>query len=80
MRVYIPFDDGSSVSFDGENFTIHKRPKDINAVDEPDSLRPCKAENAWNFRWSEVVKALESAYTRQQKAKKEQSPKRIYKP
>ena len=26
MRVYIPFDDGSSVSFDGKEFLLHKKP------------------------------------------------------
>ena len=33
MRVYIPFSDGSSIAFDGQEFTVHKRPKDIDAVD-----------------------------------------------
>lgn len=31
MRVYVPFDDGSSVSFDGERFTLHRRPVGIDA-------------------------------------------------
>ena len=77
MRVYIPFDDGSSVSFDGDGFTIHRKPK---GIDDSDSDTPCKAENAWNTRWSEIVRALETAYKRQEKAKKEQSAKRIYRP
>ena len=77
MRVYIPFDDGSSISFDGEGFTIHRKPK---GIDDSDPDTPCKAENAWNTRWSEIVRALETAYKRQEKAKKEQSAKRIYRP
>lgn len=79
MRVYIPFDDGSSVSFDGEGFTIHKKPKGID--DSDDSGRnPCKAEVAWKTRWSEIVRALETAYKRQEKAKREQNAKKIYRP
>ncbi len=79
MRVYIPFDDGSSVSFDGEGFTIHRKPKGIDDADDS-SKTPCKAETAWNTKWSEIVRALETAYKRQEKAKKEQSAKKIYRP
>ena len=78
MRVYIPFDDGSSISFDGDAFTIHRKPKDIDDADNPSE--PCKAENAWNTRWSDVVGALETAYKRQEKARKAQSAKKIYRP
>ena len=80
MRVYIPFSDGSSVSFDGENFTIHKRPNDIDAIDKPEFYKPCKAENAWNFRWEELVRALQTAYKKQSDAKKLSKNKKIYKP
>ena len=80
MRVYIPFDDGSSVSFDGESFTIHKRPKDIDAIDKPGHDKPCKAEIAWNFRWSELVGALERAYRKQEEQKKNSRTKKIYRP
>ncbi|MBQ7220878.1 MAG: hypothetical protein IJS28_07865 [Synergistaceae bacterium] len=80
MRVYIPFPDGSSISFDGKEFLIHKRPKNINAVDQPDYGKPSKAENAWNFKWDEVVRALEGAYKRQEEAKKANRPKQIYRP
>ena len=78
MRVYIPFDDGSSVAFDGDTFTIQKRPKDINDAGEDE--KPCKAETAWSARWSAIVRALETAYKRQEKARKAQSAKRIYRP
>ena len=80
MRVYIPFDDGSSVSFDGETFTLHKRPKDIDAIDQPGHDKPSKAEVAWNFRWGELVRALENAYRKQEELKKRSSTKKIYKP
>ncbi len=79
MRVYIPFDDGSSVSFDGEGFTLQKKPKGIDDTDDS-AKAPCKAEIAWKTRWSEIVRALETAYKRQEKAKKEQSAKKIYRP
>ena len=80
MTVYIPFDDGSSVSFDGENFTIHKRPNDIDAIDNPDFYKPCKAENAWNFRWEELVRALQNVHKKQTDAQKLSKNKKIYKP
>ncbi|MBQ9904631.1 MAG: hypothetical protein IJM47_07585 [Synergistaceae bacterium] len=82
MRVYIPFDDGSSISFDGEGFTIQKRPKGIAETDKPirEAETQCKAETAWNTRWSEIVRALETAYKRQEKARKAQNAKKIYRP
>ena len=78
MRVYLPFDDGSSVSFDGETFTVHGRPKDIDAVDKPGHDKPSKAESAWAFKWEKVVRALENAYKRQEDAKKKSRSKKIY--
>ena len=78
MRVYIPFSDGSSVSFDGKEFTIHKRPKDIDAVDKPGHDAPSKAENAWNFRWEELVGALQAAWKKQAGIEKNSARKKIY--
>ncbi len=80
MRVYLPFPDGSSISFDGESFTVHKRPADINAVDREDYGKPSRAETAWNFRWDEVVRALEGAYKRQEEKIKQARTKQIYGP
>ena len=80
MRVYLPFSDGSSIAFDGKEFTVHKRPKDIDAVDRADYGQPSKAENAWAFRWKDVVTALEGAYRRQEELRRAESPKHIYKP
>lgn len=80
MRVYIPFDDGSSVSFDGENFTIHKRPKDIDAVDKPDIDIPSKAEKAWAGQWNDLVRALENAWRKQKDIKRASDTRKIYRP
>ena len=80
MRVYIPFSDGSSISFDGEEFTVHKRPKNIDAVDQPDYNKPSKAETAWTLRWEDVVKALQGAYSRQEEIKRANRAKQIYRP
>ena len=80
MRVYIPFDDGSSVSFDGENFTVYKSPKDIDAPDKPGLYEPSKAELAWHKKWSEIVRALENAYRREEARKKAERAKKIYQP
>ena len=79
-RVYLPFSDGSSISFDGETFTVHKSPKDIDAVDKADYGRPSKAEIAWNFRWDDVVKALERAHKHQSELKRSARSKQIYRP
>ncbi|MBR6900470.1 MAG: hypothetical protein IKN30_00210 [Synergistaceae bacterium] len=80
MRVYIPFSDGSSVSFDGEEFIIHKKPKDIEAIDKPGYNAPSKAEIAWNFRWEELVGALQNAWKKQADIEKRSAHKKIYKP
>ena len=80
MRVYIPFSDGSSVSFDGTEFIIHKRPKDIDAIDKPGHDAPSKAENAWNFKWEELVSALQNAWKKQSEIKKLSAHKKIYRP
>lgn len=80
MRVYIPFPDGSSISFDGETFTVHKKPADIDAVDRPDYYEPSKAESAWNFRWKDVVSALENAYKREEEYRRANRSKKIYRP
>ena len=76
MRVYIPFDDGSSVSFDGESFTVHGRPMDIDADlrDASDS----KAEKAWKKDWEALVRALESAWRRQRDSEKQAERKQVY--
>ena len=76
MRVYIPFDDGSSVSFDGESFTVHGRPLDIDAnLNGPSG---CKAEDAWHRDWEAVVRALESAWRRQRDDKRRAGRKQVY--
>ena len=80
MRVYIPFPDGSSISFDGETFTVHKRPMDIDAVDRPDYTKPSKAETAWKMRWKDVVRALENAYKKEGERRKANRSKQIYRP
>ena len=80
MRVYIQFDDGSSVSFDGKEFLLRKRPKDIDAIDKPGHDAPSKAENAWNFRFEELVNALQKAWKQQNEIQKKSAHKKIYKP
>ena len=80
MRVYLPFSDGSCISFDGQEFTVQKRPKDIDAVDREDFSEPSKAESAWAFRWKDVVSALEGAYRRQEERKRAERSKQIYRP
>ncbi len=76
MRVYIPFDDGSSVSFDGKSFTVHRRPVDIDA--DLRSPAGCKAEEAWGRDWEALVRALESAWLRQRDARRREGAKQIY--
>lgn len=80
MRVYLPFKDGSSISFDGESFIVHKRPNDIDAIDSPEFYKPCEAESAWNFKWEKVVNALQNAWKKKSDAKKLSRSKKIYRP
>ena len=79
MTVYLPFSDGSSVSFDGENFTVHRRPITEEEFDEqPAGSSQCKAEEAWSKNWGKVARALEGAWRRQQDKKRRDSAKRVY--
>ena len=63
-----------------ENFTIHKRPNDIDAIDHPEFYKPCEAESAWNFKWKKVVHALQNAWKKKSDAKKLSRNKKIYSP
>jgi hypothetical protein len=76
MKVYIPFDDGSAVSYDGKGFTVYRRPVSIDAdlSDLPESM----AERAWSERRKEVVKALEAAWWKEHKRDSESKTKVIY--
>ena len=76
MQVYIPFDDGSAISYDGKKFTIHKRPIGIDA--DLSELSDGTAGNVWRFRRGELVKALETAWWKEYKRRKESETKRIY--
>ncbi len=76
--VYLPFSDGSSISFDGNAFVIHKRPKNINAIDLEPEFPPCMAEKIWSIHAHEVIKALENAYQKQKEERKTGRTKKIY--
>ena len=77
-RVYLPFSDGSSISFDGNAFVIHKCPKNIDAVDLEPEFPPCMAEKIWSVHAHEVIKALENALKHQKDTHKSQRTKKIY--
>jgi superoxide dismutase len=76
MRVYIPFDDGSVVSYDGRKFTIHKRPVDIDA--DLSALSEGTAAQMWRERRKELVKALESAWWKEHTRRREKETKELY--
>ena len=76
MRVYIPFDDGSVVAFDGKDFTIHKQPVDMET--DLRSMPESAAEHAWYARRKDLVKALEAAWWREKIRKKERAMKKVY--
>lgn len=78
MRVYIPFDDGSAVSFDGAKFTLHRPPVVIDA--DLSAMSDGQAESAWRQRRGEIVRALEAAWWQQERRRKEENPKKIYTP
>lgn len=76
MRVYVPFDDGSSVAFDGRRFTLHRRPVEIDA-DLAASVEP-KAAKAWAQNREALARALESAWLLQRERRKQDRIKRVY--
>lgn len=78
MRVYIPFDDGSAVSFDGSKFTLHNPPVEIDA--DLSTLSDGLAARAWRARRGEVVRALETAWWQQEERRRKEETKKIYKP
>ena len=76
MKVYIPFDDGSAVSYDGKRFTIHRRPVGIDA--DLSELSHGTAESVWRERRGELFRALETAWWKEHERRKESETKRIY--
>jgi hypothetical protein len=76
VTVYIPFWDGSAVSYDGERYTVHKRPLDIDA--DLTALSEDLATRFWRDRRGELVKALEDAWWKQREQTWKTRTKRIY--
>lgn len=76
MRVYIPFPDGSAVSFDGERFTLHRRPVEIDAV--LGAFAENSASEAWARRRDDLVRVLESAWIRRREQAWMNRIKRVY--
>ena len=76
MKVYIPFDDGSAISYDGKKFTIHKRPVGIDA--DLSELSAGAAESVWRSQRGKLVKALEAAWWKEHERRSEAKTKRIY--
>jgi len=76
MQIYIPFDDGSAISYDGKKFTIHKRPVGIDA--DLSELSEGTAKNVWRFRRKELVKALESSWWKEHEHRRKNKTKRVY--
>lgn len=77
MRVYVPFDDGSLVSFDGERFTLHRRPVGIEA-DDRDVFLEEKAEEAWERNRGALAGALESAWRLQKELRRRERSRSVY--
>jgi len=76
MKVYIPFDDGSAISYDGKTFTIHKRPVGIDAY--LSELSDGMAAGEWGSRRGELAKALETAWWKEHERRRKNKSKRIY--
>ncbi|MDR2528816.1 MAG: hypothetical protein LBD04_07360 [Synergistaceae bacterium] len=76
MRAYIPFGDGSAVSYDGKQFTIHRRPIDIDA--DLSALSESIAAQLWRERREEVIRALEAVWWREYRQRREKEMKRVY--
>ena len=76
MKVYIPFEDGSAVSYDGKKFVIHKRPVGIDA--DLSDLSDGAAAVVWRERRGEMVKALEAVWWKEYERRKDSDTKKIY--
>ena len=76
MRVYIPFEDGSVVSYDGKMFTLHRQPVDIDA--DLSALSEGTAVRLWRERRGELVRALETAWWKERRRRREKEAKKIY--
>jgi hypothetical protein len=76
MKVYIPFEDGSAVSYDGKKFVIHKRPVGIDA--DLSELSDGTAGTMWRERRREMVNALEAAWWKEYERRRKNNTKRIY--
>ena len=76
MKIYIPFEDGSAVSYDGKKFVIHRRPVGIDA--DLNELSDGTAANVWRFRRGELAKALEAAWWREHESRSKSKTKSIY--
>ena len=76
MRVYIPFEDGSVVSYDGKMFTLHRQPVDIDA--DLSALSEGTAVRLWRERRGDLVRALETAWWKERQRRREKVAKKIY--
>ena len=76
MKVYIPFEDGSAISYDGKEFTIHRRPVGIDA--DLSELSDGMVGTVWRLQRGELVKALKTAWWREHERRVRNKAKRIY--
>ena len=76
MKVYIPFEDGSAISYDGKNFTIHRRPVGIDA--DLSDLSDGMVGTVWRERRKDLAKAFETAWWREHERRSRSKTKRIY--
>ena len=76
MKVYIPFDDGSAISYDGKKLTIHKRPVGID--EDLSELSDGMVGTAWRERREELLKALKTAWWKEHERRNKVKTKRIY--
>lgn len=75
-NIYIPFQDGSSIAFDGENFSIQRVP--VN--DEHIINNTSEAEKNWSNDKTrlKIMKALQDAWQKQREIKRSQDIKQVY--
>jgi hypothetical protein len=79
LTVYIPFDDGSCVAYDGKRFSLYRRPVDIDAdLRALSESEGGQAVRVWRERRKELVRALENAWWEQREKNWGQMTKRIY--
>ena len=79
-NIYIPFSDGSSISFNGETFNIQRTPVNDERPKLIINNNICEAELVWadNKKRLKIMQALQDAWAQQREIKRTRDIKQVY--